>query len=38
MVAERLIFTLPWEFNEPLGQVAMVTTGTSPGINGPADL
>ena len=38
MVAERLKFTLPWDFSEPLGQVAMVTTGTPPGMNGSADL
>ena len=36
--AERLKFALPWDFGEPLGQVAMVTTGTPPGINGCADL
>ncbi len=37
-VSERLKFALPWDFNEPLGEVAMVATGTSPGVNGSADL
>lgn len=38
MVAERLKFTLPWDFTERLGEVAMVATGTPPSINGSADL
>ena len=37
-VAESLKFALSGDFSEPLGQVAMVTTGTPPGINGSADL
>ena len=38
IVAERLKFALPWDFNEPLGEVAMVATGTPPSVNGSADL